>query len=91
MSEADDGSGWTFFRVLGLIFGLLVMAGFGFCSLCGLSYGMGSEPMGLLVFILPGFLLVFLGFLLVRRMLRLAGSGYQEPERQERDDQPWRH
>ena len=75
MNEANDGSGWTLPRALGVVFGLLVMGGFGFCSLCGLSMGIGSEPMGWLVFILPGLLLAFLGFLLLRRMTRLVRQG----------------
>lgn len=30
------GTGWGFLKVLGLIFALLVMVGFGICGLCGL-------------------------------------------------------
>ena len=36
MNEPGEGrSGWTFLKVLGVIFGLLGMVGFGLCSLCG--------------------------------------------------------
>jgi len=73
MSDArDDGGGWTFLRVIGLIVGIVAMAGFGFCSLFGLVLGGGSEIELLLMFIVPGIVLALLGFLLARRMLRLA-------------------
>jgi hypothetical protein len=36
MDTERPRGGWTFGRVLGLIVGLIGMAGFGFCSLCGL-------------------------------------------------------
>lgn len=67
-------SGWTFWRVVGLIVGLLGMAGFGFCSLCGLVMTSGNlDSLGfMLMFILPGLGLTFLSFLLARAMNRRA-------------------
>jgi len=61
-------AGWNVLRVLGFIFGLLVMTGFGFCSLCGLAIGAGSDMEILLTFILPGLAAAALGFALARWM-----------------------
>jgi hypothetical protein len=67
-------SGWSAGKVLGLIFGLLVMVGFGVCGLCGLVMSVSERnawtialPMGI-----PGVVIAFCGFLLVRRMVRAA-------------------
>jgi hypothetical protein len=67
-SNEDSPAGWNFFRVFFFIIGILVMAGFGFCSLCGLAIGGGSETEILLTFILPGLALAALGFALARWM-----------------------
>jgi hypothetical protein len=85
MRDAEDGSGgWTFLRVVGFVVGLLVMAGFGFCSLCGLAIGAGADLELLFTLILPGFVIAGLGFWLARRM-RPGRT------RNDRADKPWRH
>ena len=37
--QREEGSGWTFLKVIGVIFGLLGLVGFGLCSLCGFALG----------------------------------------------------
>jgi hypothetical protein len=74
MEPGASAGGWTFFRIAGLIVGLIGMAGFGVCSLCGVVI-LGQDPdlIGtMLMFVLPGLLLSFLFFLLVRSMIRRA-------------------
>ena len=76
MNEPQDssGQGWTFAKVVGLIVGLIGMAGFGVCSLCGLV--MSTQGRGMLsivwMFVLPGLGITVLFFLLVRAMIRSA-------------------
>ena len=83
----DDRGGWTFFRGFWFVIGILLMVGFGFCGLCGLSFGAGSQLEGFLAFILPAFLLAFAGFLLARRMfVRRDDDGPDD-----RNERPWRY
>lgn len=75
MNEPEPGTegGWNAARVLGMIVGVLGMVGFGFCSLCGLALGLsgGSRDWEIVIwFVIPGFILAFLFFLLVRAMVR---------------------
>ena len=88
MSDTQNKTGgWTFFRGFWFVIGILIMAGFGFCSLCGIAIGGGSDPEIVMVFILPGLGLAFLGFLLARWMyLKRKSDG---PDA--RDEKPWRH
>ena len=71
-STRDGDTGWTFFRVIGLIAGMLLMVGFGLCSLVGLAAGGATDAGLLLLIILPSLVIALLGFLLVRRVYRLA-------------------
>src|SRR5262245_45059470 len=75
MNEPDPGSegGWNAARVLGMIVGVIGMVGFGFCSLCGVVMGFsdnGKYWEVILVFVVPGFILTLLAFLLVRAVIR---------------------
>ena len=77
MNEPKPGSegGWNGARVLGMIVGVLGMVGFGFCSLCGLAIGVSDNGRywgTVLMFVIPGLVLTFLFFLLVRAMVRRA-------------------
>ena len=74
MDTEESEGGWTFGRVFGLVIGLIGMVGFGFCSLCGLVIAGGNtRDLGVvLVFVLPGFGLTILFFLLVRSIIRRA-------------------
>lgn len=74
---APQSSGWTFWKVLGLIVGLLGLAGFGFCSLCGLYMGLADHRLWVPVamFTVPGLLLTWFFFWLVRKMMRMAAGG----------------
>jgi hypothetical protein len=90
MNESDtrEEGGWTFFRVLGLIVGLLGMAGFGLCSLYGLPivfnpyiWTSGGWPLILVIWV-PAAALTFVFFLLARAMVRRASgtrSGRRRP------------
>jgi hypothetical protein len=43
MNQSEQGgSGWTVGKVLAVVFGLISMVGFGFCSLCGVVLSIGS-------------------------------------------------
>jgi tellurite resistance protein TehA-like permease len=72
--------GWTIGRILGLIIGLLGMAGFGLCSLCGIVLGAGSpgDMAMVMAFVLPGLGLTFLFFLLARAMIRKVRGAPRE-------------
>jgi hypothetical protein len=77
MNDPDraSGEGWNVGKVIGLIVGLLGMAGFGFCGLCGLVLGVGSggKEMGFIVTCgIAGLIIAGLFFLLVRGMIRSA-------------------
>lgn len=67
-------TGWSLPKALGLVVGVVGMAGFGFCSLCGLAVGAQSREMiGVaLLFAVPGLAIAVLCFLLARKMVRLA-------------------
>jgi len=71
---ASEPSGWNFARAAGLVVGIVAMAGFGFCSLCGLVLGVATPDLLLtvLVFAVPGLALAAGGFWLAHKMLRLA-------------------
>jgi biotin transporter BioY len=77
MNEPNPGgpeAGWNAARVLGMIVGILGMVGFGFCSLCGLVFGVSDSKLWgtVLMFAIPGLILAVLFFLLVRTVVRRA-------------------
>jgi hypothetical protein len=75
--QQPEGSGWTAAKVLGVIFGLLLMVGFGVCGLCGMLFY--SSPTyrdpGILGLSLAGFAIATVGFFIVRAMVRSARRG----------------
>jgi biotin transporter BioY len=74
MNEPNPGieGGWNAARVLGMIVGIIGMAGFGFCSLCGLVFGVSDSKLWgiVLMFSIPGLILAVLFFFLVRTVVR---------------------
>jgi hypothetical protein len=75
--ESGEGSGWTFLKVVGVIFGLLGVAGFGLCSLCGFVISGGDGDIVLLALLGAGLAFLF-GWLVVaifRRARRDTGRG----------------
>jgi hypothetical protein len=75
--ESGQGSGWTFLKVVGLIFGLLGVVGFGLCSLCGFVIGGGDTEIMLLA-LLGAVLAILSGWLMVtmvRKSRRNPGRG----------------
>ena len=71
----SGGGGWSAGKVLGLIVGLLGMAGFGFCGLCGIVLSLnsgGSETGFILTCGIAGVVVASVFFLLVRGMIRSA-------------------
>jgi hypothetical protein len=86
-SESQAEGGWTFLRVLGLIVGVLGMAGFGLCSLMGLpfvvsgAFWTGGGWVLILALWLPGLALMFAFFLLARAMVRRAAPKPPGPAR----------
>ncbi len=77
--SGNSSSGWTIGRILGLIIGLVGMAGFGLCSLWGITLtgsalfeNWDPTALALLVYVAPGVGLTFVSFLLVRAMVRRA-------------------
>jgi hypothetical protein len=75
-ASPDQPSGWTVGKILGLVIGLLGMVGFGLCSLWGLVFGLSDSDLMAIVLMcsVPGLLIAYLCFLLVRKMLRLAAK-----------------
>jgi hypothetical protein len=73
-SKPEGGSGWTFGRVVGLLVGLLGMAGFGVCSLCGIVVSLDGKYFDgfLLMLIILGLGLCALCCWLVVTMFRRA-------------------
>jgi biotin transporter BioY len=70
-NPAPEG-GWNAARVLGMIVGLIGMVGFGFCSLCGLAFGVSDSKLwgAVLMFSIPGLMFAVLFFFLVRTVIR---------------------
>jgi hypothetical protein len=72
MNEPERGSsGWSIGKVLGLIVGLLGMAGFGMCSLLGFAF-VGSGDMSIIALTAFGVTLTVLSGWLVITMIRKA-------------------
>jgi hypothetical protein len=64
-------NGWTFLRVIGMVVGVIAMAGFGLCTIFGILIGGDLDNTGdVLPFVLVGAMLVALSFALVRAVLR---------------------
>jgi hypothetical protein len=70
LPRPQGGSGWSVAKVIGVIVGLLGMAGFGLCTLCGLIF-VGSEP-DVFIWMLAGAVMTFLFGWLVVAMFRKA-------------------
>ena len=75
-------------KVLGLLLGLAMMVGFGFCSLCGASYLGSSNDWSVFWLVAAGLLLAALGFWIVLRMARSLNRRGQSPSPDEH--KPWR-
>jgi len=70
-NEPQSGtSGWTFFKVIGVLLGLLGMVGFGLCTLCGLAFA-GSDS-GIWIWVLMGAGMTALSLWLVIAMISKA-------------------
>jgi hypothetical protein len=71
-TDNEPEGGWTPARVLLMIVGVLGMGGFGICSLCGLVLGASQSGLWgtVLMFTVPGAILTWLFFLLVRKIYR---------------------
>jgi H+/Cl- antiporter ClcA len=81
----EPRGGWTFGRILGLIVGLVGLAGFGLCSLWGITVtgsalleNRDPTALALLAYVAPGVGLTLLSFLLVRAMIRRARRAPRE-------------
>jgi hypothetical protein len=74
MSTPDPSPepGWTALRVLGLIFGLLVLTGFGICGLCGIA--LGQTDFDILLLGLAGLVIAFGGLALIVVIIRRANG-----------------
>ncbi len=49
-SQQPATSGWSFLKVLGVVVGLISMAGFGVCTLCGMFFvADGADVIGLVL------------------------------------------
>ena len=70
MTERGGGSGWTILKVLGVIVGLIGLAGFGLCSVFGFAIGV-RDPL-VLGLTLLGVGLAFASGYLVVSMFRSA-------------------
>lgn len=62
-------SGWTFFKVIGVILGVLGMVGFGLCTLCGVVIGLNDDFGDFWVWVLAGAVMTGLSFWLVRTIV----------------------
>jgi len=67
---AAGGTGWTFLKVLGVVFGLLGMVGFGLCSLCG--FALGGNDREVLVLAILGACIAALCLWMVIAIIRRA-------------------
>jgi len=74
-------SGWTFFKVIGVILGVLGMVGFGLCTLCGVVVGLNDELGGLWIWVLAGAVMTGLSFGLVRTIVRKAREAREAANR----------
>lgn len=74
-------SGWTFFKVIGVILGVLGMVGFGLCTLCGVVVGLNGELGELWIWVLAGAAMTGLSFGLVSTMVRKAREAREAANR----------
>lgn len=79
-------SGWTFFKVIGLILGVIGMIGFGICTLCGLVFFSGEG--GVWVLILAGALMTSLSVWLMVTMLRKSREAREVRQYKDNDHFP---
>jgi hypothetical protein len=79
----ESPSGWSFGKVVGVIVGLIGMAGFGVCTLCGLFIGINDDFRDFGIWVLAGGVLTALSVWLVTAMFRKARE-----EREARDRTP---
>ena len=73
--DPDTSGGWTFFKVLGVIVGVVGMVGFSFVALCGIVLGVGSGGHDIGIFLtygIGGLLIVGLFVLMIRAIIRSA-------------------
>jgi hypothetical protein len=82
--EEPSESGWSFLKVLGVIVGLIGMAGFGFCTLCGIAIGGGLGEFFFLILLGAG--MTALSSSLVVAMFRKARQEREEFETRNRRD-----
>jgi hypothetical protein len=65
-------SGWTFFKVVGVLLGILGMVGFGLCTLCGVAVSFDGGLGDLWIWVLAGAVMTGLSVWLVFTMFRKA-------------------
>jgi hypothetical protein len=70
--QTPPSSGWSFGKVLGVVLGLIGMAGFGVCTLCGVVISFDNSMGGVWPFVLAGAVMTFLSTWLVMTMYRKA-------------------
>ena len=76
-------SGWTFFKVIGVLLGVLGMVGFGLCTLCGVVVGLNDNLRGLWSWVLAGAVMTGLSFWLVATIVRKARETREAANRNE--------
>ena len=69
----QEGGGWTFLKVIGVIVGLLGVVGFGLCSLFG--FAIGFQDFGVLAMALMGAGIAALFGWMVAAIIRSARKG----------------
>jgi hypothetical protein len=65
-------SGWTFFKVIGVLLGVLGMVGFGLCTLCGVAVSFDGGLGDLWIWVFAGAVMTGLSCWLVFAMFRKA-------------------
>ena len=83
-NEPQSGtSGWTFFKVIGVLLGVLGMVGFGLCTLCGLVVGLNDDLGDFWLWVLAGAVMTGLSFWLVATIVRKARETREAANRNE--------
>jgi len=72
MDQKEPGDGWTPWRVIGLVLGLIGMVGFGLVGLCGVFLAGLSNDSSFHVLVVMAFVLCSLCLWLVVAMFRRA-------------------
>ena len=76
--RAPTTSGWSFFKVIGLLIGLIGMIGFGLCTLCGVFAGLDGGLGDFWIWVLIGAFMTWVCYQIVASIIRRAREARED-------------